>query len=458
MSTMSPPQLPLSYRNELAGYILRRAQRGESCALVGMASVGKSNLVRFLQREDVRTRHLGQDGAHLAVLAIDGNGLAADGPMAWRVLELLAQRLMATLDAVVGPAAGSVAFADDYAAVVREQQPQMALGLCDRLLTQVIDQGGLGVAALFDEFDDIATAGGDVLFRYMRYLRDEHKYRVAYVTFTRVDPGEWRGRPADMEQLLDLVGHSIRGLSPYSPEDAANMVERLADRMEVSISRDKMDRLVRRSGGHAGILRALFWHQIEPSDRPEEPEHQDPRVWSECRTVWLGLSEDERDALQQLARGIAALDDDDPAIRLLRLKGAITSGPNGDDALFSPVFAAFAAESAYSAESGLVADSRTGQVRVDGRPVVLAPIERKLVFKLAEEPGRLFKTGELMAHLYPDEKWDPLDKTDGRLHVIASRARKATEAQRSRRRFILTVRGEGLRLDPAGASHDRSDE
>ena len=49
-----PDPLPVSYQRRDAAYIYETLLAGESCALVGSGSIGKSNLLHFLARQDVK--------------------------------------------------------------------------------------------------------------------------------------------------------------------------------------------------------------------------------------------------------------------------------------------------------------------------------------------------------------------------------------------------------------------
>ena len=56
-------QLPITFRASEVEQIMAVLRAGESCTVVGIGSVGKSNLLRFLQREDVRQAYLGDEWA-----------------------------------------------------------------------------------------------------------------------------------------------------------------------------------------------------------------------------------------------------------------------------------------------------------------------------------------------------------------------------------------------------------
>ncbi|HXW00348.1 MAG TPA: hypothetical protein VEC93_18155, partial [Anaerolineae bacterium] len=57
---MKPEPLPTTYRQAEVNQILTALQAGDSCSVVGVGSVGKSNLLRFLGQDEVRQAYLGE--------------------------------------------------------------------------------------------------------------------------------------------------------------------------------------------------------------------------------------------------------------------------------------------------------------------------------------------------------------------------------------------------------------
>ena len=67
--------LPLDFRQEVLGELTNCIENGQSCAIIGVASVGKSNVLRFLMREDVREHYFIDRSSSIQLLYIDGNSL-----------------------------------------------------------------------------------------------------------------------------------------------------------------------------------------------------------------------------------------------------------------------------------------------------------------------------------------------------------------------------------------------
>jgi hypothetical protein len=68
--------LPLTFRAELIQLITEAIGAGECCALVGVGSSGKSNVVRFLRdRADARDYYFGDAARRLLWIMVDCNAL-----------------------------------------------------------------------------------------------------------------------------------------------------------------------------------------------------------------------------------------------------------------------------------------------------------------------------------------------------------------------------------------------
>ncbi len=62
--------LPDYYQHADVEFVFRQLAAGESCSLVGIGSVGKSNLLQFLTRHDVKQRYLGGERAPNYVMVL----------------------------------------------------------------------------------------------------------------------------------------------------------------------------------------------------------------------------------------------------------------------------------------------------------------------------------------------------------------------------------------------------
>ena len=91
------------FRREEVTYIMRRWRAMESCSLVGVGSVGKSNLLQHLSMPETLKRYLGIDNPDMfKAIIIDPNVLGvidendSDKQKCWAGYELLMHRLFMT--------------------------------------------------------------------------------------------------------------------------------------------------------------------------------------------------------------------------------------------------------------------------------------------------------------------------------------------------------------------------
>ena len=76
MTTPQRNQRNLNFRETDIRYILSRVQSGDCCSVVGVGSVGKSNLLRHLMLDDAQRYHMGQEEADtLMMVLIDPNNM-----------------------------------------------------------------------------------------------------------------------------------------------------------------------------------------------------------------------------------------------------------------------------------------------------------------------------------------------------------------------------------------------
>jgi two-component system OmpR family response regulator len=91
---------------------------------------------------------------------------------------------------------------------------------------------------------------------------------------------------------------------------------------------------------------------------------------------------------------------------------------------------------------GLVINSGTGRVTVDGAPVKLTAQEFRLLDYLIHHQGKIVSRTELTEHIYDQD----FDRESNTIEVFVGRLRKKLGAE-----YIHTVRGLGYRLAPPGA-------
>ena len=77
-------QFPVEYQHEDATYVFRQIIAGESCSLVGIGSVGKSNFMQFLTRQDVKQHYLSDYAPYYVMVPLNPHHLIRRSSRCWR--------------------------------------------------------------------------------------------------------------------------------------------------------------------------------------------------------------------------------------------------------------------------------------------------------------------------------------------------------------------------------------
>lgn len=446
--------LPLIYRREYAQRIFFVLRAGDSCSIVGVSGTAKSNLFRHLLNLEVQQHYLGDAWQSHLFLPVDSHAL---GELSERAMyDLLLERLTAEIR--------EPGVSDDLVARVGQLHEQ-ALPSTDPLAWQrtftkavraVMNADATRhLVFLFDQFDEVYGTLNPRFFAKLRAIRDEYKYRVSYITFTRDELPRLRQGP-ECEELYELLSPNVIGLGPYNHDDSWILLRRVAGRYGLTPDPALGDRLIAFTSGHPGLLKAAYMATMRGS--PTLPE-TDPEaiqtlldkadVRTECLKLWGSIGEDEREALSDIAGGFQLLESERDELQLLKLKGLVTEAENGAAGIFCHLFRTFVADLAPAKAKDLKLDKRSSRVWVEGKAVEeeLTPLEFALLCYLYDRCGEVCTRDEIIYALYPDEAIDPNAAIqDSRVDTLIGRLREKIEPERSRPRYIITVRGRGYKL------------
>lgn len=436
------PEHSLTYRGEVVSLLCTLLRAGESCVMVGVSSMGKSRLLRFLLRPDVQQHYLGDTTETYWLVLADCNRLAEISE--WGLYELM---LTSLTEAAAGRLDPTLR---DWLNNLRRETITSGNPLLARrhveLATRVLcREHGLRLCFIFDEFDAAYKTLPPGALANLRALRDADRYGVCYVLMLRDRPERLRS-PADSEGFYELISRSVLGLKPYERPDAQRVIAQLASRWSHDVSKDHETELLLLSGGHPGLLVALFDLLMRGGERPLGEDlvkwtlHQ-PQVLEECRKLWDGLAQDEQLALSRLTQGIGVA----YTIReLLELKGLVVSDEPDAARFFSPVFREYVLNQGTLSERTLWLDEGAAVVWVEGHRIAdLSPLEFELLRLLNRHLDQVCSRDEITTALYPGEK---NDGSDNRIDSLVRHLRKAIEPLPDHPRYLLTVRGRGYKL------------
>src|SRR5262245_34226681 len=143
---------PLSYRQELVARLFALMRAGESCAVVGAPSAGKTRLLQhFITRDDVRKHYLGDRTATMIVSRVDGNRLPDVSE--WSLYELL----LTSLAEECGSHPGAFPLHTDLRALCDEtmlrRDSLLALRHLELAVHRLCAEHRLSVCFILDQFD-----------------------------------------------------------------------------------------------------------------------------------------------------------------------------------------------------------------------------------------------------------------------------------------------------------------
>ena len=318
-------QYELDFRIEEVETIMKHVAGATSCSLVGIGSVGKSNLIAHLSDPRVHDYYLGADAARgVKFITIDSNML---GPLpaepniphgCWAGYELLMHRLfLAFYPFDTLPEAEANRFYDTYLALQNGTNPlyaYMALRYFEVGLQFFLRQG-YKIVFMFDEFEEMLKQLPVKFFLTLRGIRDANKRQLVYMTFSRsplptlVDRFEISA--LDIEPFAELFTDNVLYVGPYNDKDSRKMLAELSSRRQRTFPENVNDLLLDTTGRYAGLLRAGFASLEEMSNLAQATESVDTlaealelrsAIRTECRTIWTSLNRSEQYVLKAVAR------------------------------------------------------------------------------------------------------------------------------------------------------------
>lgn len=363
---------PLNFRQREAQFVMNRWRASQSVSLVGVGSVGKSNLLGHLTASSVQQHYLGETGAgdqfraiHLDPFLMAALRPDADLPLRfWAGYELMIHRLYLAFQPfdVLGERDRRV-FYETYQAFQDGTNPiYQYLGLrYFEFGLELFMQRGVQIVFVFDEFEAFLRQLPLQFFLSLRGLRDAHKMQLSFTTFTRAPLPETAvslGYTAsEIEPFVELFTDNVCYVGGYSDEDARAMLSKLIARKGKQYDAQTQAFLIRATGGYAGLLRASaeVFDRIHAGTVTPEVLSDSRDAWTqalaaqepvraECATLYTSLNASERAALKAVAHGglqnIVATEEGRSAIDSLERKGLLRQH-GMMPRIHPPVFAAY---------------------------------------------------------------------------------------------------------------------
>jgi len=346
-----------NFRIEEVRYVTNRWKSPESVSLIGVGSVGKSNLLQHLTQHKLYRQHLGVTQHQFQAVIIDPFLLGAmpssksensEQFACWAGIELIMHRLYMSFFPFDFLSDRDAQYFDDLYAMLQDGNNPLSLYMGLRrleLTLKLLFNNGLQIVLMFDEFEEFLNVMPYRFFQMLRGLRDTYKSHLAFLTFTRntfpILIEQHEINYYKIEPFIELFTDNILFVGPYNDFDARLMLENLAHRNpHIKYTPKDHTLILHITGKFAGLLRATYrvlgeLNEAKSKDEINEEQiiykvSQKASVRTECKTIWLSLSELEREILRAVARLSAYHDSEqhEDAIRILIQKKLLTFNNN----------------------------------------------------------------------------------------------------------------------------------
>jgi DNA-binding winged helix-turn-helix (wHTH) protein len=441
-------------QTQLLSYI----RRGLSCAIIGPSNIGKSSLLRALGSQENRLALSGMQPP--AVFARLDCLMAGDSPAG--LYELVLSALIDALDE--GDAAPDLLneLRRIHTELRRTLEESPARSLLVEAIRQTIHHTPLRLVIGLDELDESLGRLPPWPFRTLRALRDDMPGRLVFAAaasrrLDRLFPD------ASLYEFREMFHSQLLLLRPLDEDDSLLCYQRLiAQPAEPALPSDAEARqalILTLAGGHPGLMKRLH-HDLQgypalPSLSVEDWSRRlisDYAVQQELQRLLDELEVEERDALMAfISRGYASLD----SLRrqLLTERGLLAGSGGVNVRLFSPLFLAYLrsqrAQLQQLKPEGVFCDQESGRIFVAGREMTddLTIQERRLIRFFFTNKGKLCTYSDIHYALYGINIQDANISSNSAIQEAVKRLRKKVEPTPAKPRFLITVSGEGYRLE-----------
>ena len=450
-------------REDLQEWIVQTLSRGECCSIVGPSNTGKSLLLRMLLDKAAQIPSWPPGVSPPLLVFIDCLDCAGESELA--LYELILRRIHQTLDQNGFEKEHIDELGDLREDLLKSDNPveiraHFAIGM-----HTIGCIPGINLVLLLDEFDDVFRTQSPWPFRQLRAIRDTLGSRLCYLTATSRYLKDLRN-DTETYEFRELFQMHTQVLKSLSGEDQKILLEYLIKTHQLKLNTNQRNLALHLAGGHPGFLARIalslqskgmreevstIMEESTEVDAAEEICRRSLRhepLRDECRRFWSELEMPEQTGLMYLIENNFSPID---PILLERLvgKGLLITEHDGTFKIFSPLFQTFLnQEAAYfqrRAPQGVQCNETTGQIWVDGKEITLtlSDLQRKLIRHLYAQNGSTCTHNEIV-----DAVWGAGEGVSpGAVYELVKRLRQKIERDWKDPVYLLTVSGEGYRLE-----------
>ena len=304
MSSTIAPRYQKTYRENEVQLILSFAARGDSLGFMGVAGIGKSNLVNFLRNIHQQTPQFQQAAQNLHFPVVDATYWQRTPSHLWKML--LDALTQTTKDLPLPQAEDKIISIDEE---------ERNLSTLQSRLRRICQEQGHKVMFVLDDFDVVFETGPLPMLERLNGLRNEgNRGFLSYLVFTKRLP-HVLGQGYDLankSKFYDLFCHHIYALEPYTPEDARQMLMHLNENADRPLRSMELSQVRQLAGGHGQLLKIVFNLCLQegmPGSDAVAHFAARPDVQQECRRILRNLHQEEQAVALKLARGQIANED-----------------------------------------------------------------------------------------------------------------------------------------------------
>ncbi len=327
------PRYQPTYRVDEIHLVIRFARRGESLGFVGMAGVGKSNIVNFLRDIQHHAPQTEQDVERIHFPIVDATQWQATPNSLWK---LMTQALNQASQELSPPP-------EEDNKIIPISEDERAWQALQGRLRWVCQELGHQVMFVLDDFDRVLSTGPLAMLEQLNGLRSEgNRGFLSYLVFTKQLPHILGQRHSieNKSKFYDLFRHNVYALGPYARDDAMRMLRHLNEMADSPLPDSHLDQIYQLAGGHARLLRIVFNIWIEEGASGIKVTYFATKadVQQECQRILMNLHEHEQKVALRVARGQHTAEDQDVIDHLARRGLLVKSEPI---TWFSPLMAQF---------------------------------------------------------------------------------------------------------------------
>lgn len=416
---------------KIVGYI----REGQSCQILGLPGVGRSNILGLLSyNKEVRLKHFPKHYKDVHFVMV--NFSEVRNRTLFDVMKFLFLSLTTSLrerEMMEEYVKIDTLFKDKLA---YNDELVLTQGLKDAVDYLAIEKK-LTLVFLFDRFDEYIPSATAAFFVNLRSLRDRAKYRFS-VVFSLTRPLEESVEPLLLSDFSDfIVGHAIY-LSLYDVPSVAFRLHYLEKLLGEKISISEKDELMKLTGGHLRLVKLAAESLLgQKEERPSVETFllSQKTILSALQGIWRSLTPMEQ---LQLRSGTS----EETESSYLERVGILHNG-----SLQIALLAGFIQALPQVESEKIVYDSATNTIR-KGEVVLsdfLTKAEFRLLRLLLERENEVIERDEIIKHVWQEDRTTE-GVTEQAVDQLVFRLRRKIEVDPNNPLHLLTIKGRGIKF------------